>query len=146
MVAAGIVRRLPAYGNVRQPAAKRKFVQRARRSDHGVFIFSRKSVSRGSAPRPILPAKIGEISMKSAALLAGVACAFAACSFAIAATATDALGPLGAPAQPAPLAAKPVTETFFGTKVTDEYRYFEALSPETLDWMKAQGNYTRSVL
>jgi len=84
--------------------------------------------------------------MKSAALLAGAACAFAACSFAIAATATDALGPLGAPAQPAPLAAKPVTETFFGTKVTDDYRYFEALSPETLDWMKAQGAYTRSVL
>jgi prolyl oligopeptidase len=84
--------------------------------------------------------------MKSAALLAGAACAFAACSFAIAATATDALVPLGAPAQPAPLAAKPVTETFFGTKVTDEYRYFEALSPETLDWMKAQGAYTRSVL
>ena len=84
--------------------------------------------------------------MKSAALLAGAACAFAVCSFAIAATATDVFAPLGAPAQPAPLAAKPVTETFFGTKVTDDYRYFEALSPETLDWMKAQGNYTRSVL
>jgi prolyl oligopeptidase len=41
---------------------------------------------------------------------------------------------------------KPVTETFWGRKVTDNYRYMEALDPSTVEWMKAQGAYTRSVL
>jgi prolyl oligopeptidase len=41
---------------------------------------------------------------------------------------------------------KPVTETLWGRKVTDNYRYMEALDPSTLSWMKAQGAYTRSVL
>src|SRR5260370_30330134 len=40
----------------------------------------------------------------------------------------------------------PVTEIFWGRKVTDNYRYMEALDPATIDWMKAQGAYTRSVL
>ena len=84
--------------------------------------------------------------MKLAALLAGAACTFAAVSLAFAATPSDSLAPIGAPAQPAPLPAKPVSETFFGSKVSDDYRYFETLGAETLDWMKAQGAYTRSVL
>ena len=58
----------------------------------------------------------------------------------------DALAPLGIGPQPAPLAPQPVTETLFGTKVTDNYRFMEALDAKTLDWMKAQGAYTRSVL
>ena len=41
---------------------------------------------------------------------------------------------------------KPVSETHWGRKVTDNYRYMEALDPSTLAWMKAQGDYTRSVL
>jgi prolyl oligopeptidase len=41
---------------------------------------------------------------------------------------------------------KPVTETFWGRSVTDNYRYMETLDPATLDWMKSQGAYTRSVL
>jgi prolyl oligopeptidase len=41
---------------------------------------------------------------------------------------------------------KPVTETFWGRNVTDNYRYMEALDPATVEWMKAQGAYTRSVL
>ena len=49
-------------------------------------------------------------------------------------------------AKPAPAPIKPVTETLWGKKVTDNYRYMEALEPATLDWMKAQGRYTRSVL
>ena len=55
-----------------------------------------------------------------------------------------------APASPqntppaAPL--KPVTETLWGRKVTDNYRYMEALDVSTIAWMKAQGAYTRSVL
>jgi len=40
----------------------------------------------------------------------------------------------------------PVTETLWGRKVTDNYRYMEALDPATIEWMKAQGAYTRSVL
>jgi prolyl oligopeptidase len=48
--------------------------------------------------------------------------------------------------QPPAPPVKPVTETFFGQKVTDNYRYMEALGPETIAWMKAQGAYTRSVV
>ncbi|HXI86854.1 MAG TPA: prolyl oligopeptidase family serine peptidase [Parvularculaceae bacterium] len=58
----------------------------------------------------------------------------------------DPLALVGAPAQPAPPPAKPVTETLFGQEVTDNYRYMEALGEDTLDWMKAQGAYTRSIL
>src|SRR5579862_6810378 len=49
-------------------------------------------------------------------------------------------------AKPAPAAVHPVTETLWGKKVTDNYRYMEKLEPSTLDWMKAEGHYTRSVL
>jgi prolyl oligopeptidase len=41
---------------------------------------------------------------------------------------------------------KPVIETLWGRKITDDYRYMEALDPFTMAWMKAQGAYTRSVL
>lgn len=50
-----------------------------------------------------------------------------------------------APVQPPPLAPQPVTETLYGQSVTDNYRYMEKLDPATIDWMKAQGAYTRSV-
>jgi prolyl oligopeptidase len=50
------------------------------------------------------------------------------------------------PAQPPVPAAKPVAETLFGTKVTDAYRYFEQQGPDVVDWMKAEGRYTRSLL
>jgi prolyl oligopeptidase len=42
--------------------------------------------------------------------------------------------------------AKPVTETIFGQKVTDPYRYFEQQGPAVTRWMKAEGRYTRAVL
>jgi prolyl oligopeptidase len=53
-----------------------------------------------------------------------------------------------AAARPLPPAAQviPVTEILWGRKVTDNYRYMEALDPATIEWMKAQGAYTRSVL
>jgi prolyl oligopeptidase len=47
---------------------------------------------------------------------------------------------------PPPAPVKPVTETLWGRKVTDDYRYMEALDASTMAWMKAQGAYTRSVL
>jgi prolyl oligopeptidase len=40
---------------------------------------------------------------------------------------------------------RPVTESLWGTKVTDAYRYMEALDPGTLDWIKKQGDYTNAV-
>ena len=58
----------------------------------------------------------------------------------------DPLMPAGAPTQPAPLPPQPVTETLFGQAVTDNYRFMEKLEPATIDWMKAQGAYTRSVI
>ncbi|HZF25315.1 MAG TPA: SgcJ/EcaC family oxidoreductase [Steroidobacteraceae bacterium] len=41
---------------------------------------------------------------------------------------------------------RPVTDDYFGTKITDPYRWMESMDAETVDWMKAQGRYTRSVL
>ena len=42
---------------------------------------------------------------------------------------------------------RPVTDTYYGTKVTDPYRYMENLAdPEVQSWMKAQNVYTRAVL
>ena len=40
----------------------------------------------------------------------------------------------------------PVVETLFGRRITDNYRYMEALDPATIEWMKSQGTYTRSLL
>jgi prolyl oligopeptidase len=40
-----------------------------------------------------------------------------------------------------------VTDEYFGTKIVDSYRWLEDLkSPEVSAWMKAQNDYTRSVL
>ena len=40
-----------------------------------------------------------------------------------------------------------VTDEYFGTKIVDSYRWLENLkSPEVSAWMKAQNDYTRSVL
>jgi prolyl oligopeptidase len=42
---------------------------------------------------------------------------------------------------------KPVTETFFGTQVTDPYRWMEESgSPDFMTWIKGEADYTRSVL
>ena len=78
----------------------------------------------------------------------GGAAAAAAVPGAVAAGAVAA-APVPPPASiPRPPAApvRPVTETLWGRKVTDDYRYMEKLDPATIAWMKAQGAYTRSVL
>jgi hypothetical protein len=42
---------------------------------------------------------------------------------------------------------RPVVDDYFGTKVTDPYRYMEHLNnPEVAKWMEAQNDYTRRVL
>jgi prolyl oligopeptidase len=48
--------------------------------------------------------------------------------------------------QPPAAPLNPVVETLFGRKITDNYRYMEALDAATIAWMKSQGVYTRSVL
>lgn len=51
-------------------------------------------------------------------------------------------------AEPLPVAAvRPVTDTFFGTPITDPYRYFENIEdPEVAKWMKAQSDHAHDVL
>jgi prolyl oligopeptidase len=58
----------------------------------------------------------------------------------------DPLSPLGVGVPPPAPSKTPVTETLHGMSLTDEWRGMEALAPQTLDWMKAQGAYTRTVL
>jgi prolyl oligopeptidase len=57
--------------------------------------------------------------------------------------------PLAGAAPPLPPAAPavPVKDDYFGTQVTDNYRYFEDLdSPQVQTWMKGQAEYARAVL
>jgi prolyl oligopeptidase len=57
--------------------------------------------------------------------------------------------PLVGAAPPSPPVAPlvPVTDDYFGTRVTDNYRYFEDLqNPQVQAWMKAQAGYARAVL
>ncbi len=52
-----------------------------------------------------------------------------------------------AEAAPPVAPVRPVTDSYFGKTVTDPYRYMEDLSsPEVQEWVKAQSDYTRSVL
>lgn len=48
--------------------------------------------------------------------------------------------------QPATAPVRPVTETLWGQKVTDNYRYMESMGPETVAWIKAQGVYTGALM
>jgi prolyl oligopeptidase len=57
----------------------------------------------------------------------------------------DPLAVVGLDRTPPVADVKPVTEALWGVKVTDPYRYMEALDPTTIAWMKAQGDYTRAV-
>ena len=42
-------------------------------------------------------------------------------------------------------AVKPVTDNYFGTSVTDDYRWLENLQdPPVQQWMKGQATYTRA--
>src|ERR1700749_4511881 len=68
------------------------------------------------------------------------------CSSLTSAAADDPLAPIGSFPRPPSGPVTPVTETIGGQRVTDNYRYMEALASPTIAWMKAQGTYTRSVL
>ena len=57
--------------------------------------------------------------------------------------------PAGSASTPAPPIApvRPVVDDYYGTKITDPYRYMENLKdPEVQAWMKSQNDYTRAVL
>jgi prolyl oligopeptidase len=54
---------------------------------------------------------------------------------------------LAAAAPPPVASVSPVTDEYFGTQVTDNYRYFEDLkNPQVQAWMKGQAQYARAVL
>jgi len=57
----------------------------------------------------------------------------------------DPLAPIGLGDKPPAAKSEPVSETLYGTQITDPYRQFEKMGPQTVDWMKSQGAYTRSV-
>ena len=63
----------------------------------------------------------------------------------ISAQSGERVNPVAPGDAPSGLVAQPVEETYFGTKVTDRFRFMEAMDPTTIAWMKAQGTYTRSV-
>ncbi len=51
------------------------------------------------------------------------------------------------PTSPPVAPVKPVTDTYYGTKVVDPYRYMESLkNPQVEAWIKAQNDYTRGML
>ena len=63
--------------------------------------------------------------------------------FTTAATCSSVWAADGPPAAP----VRPVTDTYFGTPVVDNYRYMENLKdPQVQHWMKAQAIYARKVL
>ncbi|MGH7024237.1 MAG: prolyl oligopeptidase family serine peptidase [Caulobacteraceae bacterium] len=80
--------------------------------------------------------------MKLSALMGAAVLVLAAAS----ANAADPLAAIDVGPQPGPPPVRPVTETLWGVPVTDNYRYMEALGPQTIDWMKAEGAYTRKVM
>ena len=59
--------------------------------------------------------------------------------------AADRVTPVSPGGQPADLAPRPVEENYFGSKLTDRFRFIESKDPATLAWMKAQGAWTRGV-
>src|SRR6202043_2058130 len=59
---------------------------------------------------------------------------------------TEKEAPIGA-LTPPETPVREVKETFFGTEISDPYRWLEDLkSPEVSSWMRAQNDYTRAVL
>jgi len=57
-----------------------------------------------------------------------------------------AAAPVEPTTQPPAAAARPVTDDYFGTKVTDRFRYMESRDAETTAWMKAQSAWAHGLL
>jgi prolyl oligopeptidase len=83
-------------------------------------------------------------SMSKRRLLAGIAIA---ALIATPVAAQERVDPAEWSAKPPVAPVRPVAEDFFGTKLVDTYRYMEtAGDAETLAYIKAQGDHTRTVL
>ena len=77
-----------------------------------------------------MPSINAQVSVVMSALLAGAVCVAAS-----------------EPGAPPPARVAPVVDDYFGTKVTDNYRWMEAHgNAELLDWMKAQTAHARTQL
>ncbi|HEX4619064.1 MAG TPA: prolyl oligopeptidase family serine peptidase [Steroidobacteraceae bacterium] len=87
--------------------------------------------------------------MNATTRYASLRCAFRGCLLAAAAAPVLAMAANVAPAtpagQPPDIAARPVEETYFGTRVVDPFRFIESKDAATLAWMKTQSAWTRSV-
>ena len=67
--------------------------------------------------------------------------------YALLAALCTAAGPAFAQAAPPVAPVRAVTDTYFGTAVSDPYRYFEDVkSPDVAAWMRAQADYARAAL
>jgi prolyl oligopeptidase len=75
-----------------------------------------------------------------------VACSIVLLFSCFASASAQSVSPVSA-SEPPKAPVRPVVEEYFGTKVTDPYRYMENLQdPEVQAWFKVQDDYTRFVL
>src|SRR5262249_44523965 len=75
------------------------------------------------------------------------AAGFAILAFALAASAQVAHGQSATPTGPPVAARTPVVDDYYGTKVTDDYRWMEGRrAPAFEQWCREEGRYARSVL
>jgi len=84
--------------------------------------------------------------MRTTGCVAMILCTAAAACTVKVGKPSDPLAAPGTPLRPALAPVKPVTEMLWGQQVTDNYRYMEAMDPATVEWIKLQGTYTRSML
>jgi prolyl oligopeptidase len=85
--------------------------------------------------------------VRTVRIMAGLILCAGSSGLAVAQTKTaEKEAPIGALAPPE-TPVRDVKETFFGTEISDPYRWLEDLkSPEVSSWMRAQNDYTRAVL
>jgi len=84
---------------------------------------------------------------KSASLTILATCCILALSLALGMHLRGQSGTSGFPSPPPAASIRPVTDDYYGTKITDPYRYMENFKdPQVQAWMKAQDDYTRAML